>query len=89
MVLGSFLSNTLPIQTYGVSGYPLKRVNLPFLENVAKLDLKHTRLIAGGGIYTLQDVMDYHNAGATDYSLSTIFFTPWKVSKVIKRIRRL
>ena len=83
------LSNTLPIQTYGVSGYPLKKVNLSFVERVAKLDLKHTRLIAGGGIYTIQDVMDYHNAGATDYSLSTIFFTPWKVSKVIRRIRKL
>jgi dihydroorotate dehydrogenase len=83
------LSNTQPIRTYGVSGYPLKRVNLPFLENVAKLNLKYTRLIAGGGIYTPQDVIDYHNAGATDYSLSTIFFTPWKVPKVIKRIKKL
>tara|TARA_Y100000588_G_C13999670_1_gene815077 strand:- start:137 stop:913 length:777 start_codon:yes stop_codon:yes gene_type:complete len=90
------LSNTLLTDRYtdngiikcGVSGYPLKKKNLPLVEKVANINLKDTHIIAGGGIYKPQDVIEYHNAGATDYSLSTIFLTPWKVCSVIKEIKR-
>ena len=89
------LSNTLPVQQYrdsgiiryGVSGYPLKEKNLPLIERIRRLDMKGVSVIAGGGIYTPKDVQDYHDVGATDYSLSTIFFTPWRVPKVIKAIQ--
>ena len=57
---------------YGVSGKRLKEQNLPFVESVASFfKLKNTpvSIIAGGGIYKAEDVEDYYNAGATDYSL--------------------
>jgi dihydroorotate dehydrogenase len=91
------LSNTLPVHeytdngilNYGVSGYPLKKKNLLFIERIKRLDMGGVSLIAGGGIYTPQDVQDYHNVGATDFSLSTIFFTPWKVSNVLDKINSI
>ncbi len=90
-------SNTLPVHSYtdngilkyGISGHPLKDKNLTLLERVSDLDLSGASIIAGGGIYTPQDVIDYYNVGATDYSLSTIFFTPWKVPAVIKQITKI
>ena len=91
------LSNTLPVHeyrdsgilSYGVSGRPLKEKNIPFIERISKMGMSNISIIAGGGIYTPQDVLDYHNAGATDYSLSTIFFTPWRVPRVLDAIRSL
>ena len=91
------LSNTLPMRDhngngYGVSGERLKEHNLPFVESTASFfKLKNTpvSIIAGGGIYKSEDVVDYYNAGATGYSLSTIFFTPWKVSEVLDTIKHL
>ena len=91
------LSNTLPVHKYtdngilcyGLSGYPLKEKNLPLVEKVANMKLNGISIVAGGGIYTPQDVRDYHNAGATDYSLSTIFFTPWRVPSVLQEIRKV
>ena len=80
------LSNTIPTDKGGLSGYPLKKVNLSIVENVIKLELEDTEIIAGGGIYTPQDVIDYKNVGATSFSLSTIWFTPWKVKPVLKEI---
>ena len=82
------LSNTIPTDKGGLSGYPLKKVNLSIVENVIKLELEDTEIIAGGGIYTPQDVIDYKNVGATSFSLSTIWFTPWKVKPVLKEIRK-
>ena len=91
------LSNTFPVQVYtdngiicyGLSGRPLREKNLPFVEKIADMKLNGISIIAGGGIYTPQDVRDYHKAGATDYSLSTIFFTPWRVSSVLQEIRKI
>ena len=40
-------------------------------------------IIAGGGIYTKQDVIDYRNAGADDFSISTAWITkPWNVKEI-------
>jgi len=91
------LSNTLPMTDhngdgYGISGERLKEQNLPFVESVASFfKLKNTpvSIIAGGGIYKAEDVEDYYNAGATDYSLSTVFFTPWRVPEVLDTIKHL
>lgn len=78
------LSNTIPTEKGGISGKQLKEVNLPLVEKVANMRLQGTAIIAGGGIYTPQDVQDYRNVGVTSYSLSTIWFTPWKVPEVYK-----
>jgi len=78
------LSNTIPTEKGGISGKQLKDINLPLIEKVANLDLKGTAIIAGGGIYSPQDVRDYRNVGVTSYSLATIWFTPWKVPAVYR-----
>lgn len=82
------LSNTIPTDRGGISGRQLKEVNLPLVEKIANMDLKGSAIIAGGGIYTPQDVRDYKNAGVTSYSLSTIWFTPWKVPAVYQETLR-
>lgn len=72
-------SNTIPSELGGLSGYPLKLVNLPIVERMAK----EWTLVAGGGIYSFQDLLDYAHAGATYFSISTLCFYPWRVRKLI------
>lgn len=81
-------SNTIPTERGGESGKRLKEYNLPVIEMIKSLD-NNVKIIGGGGIYSPQDVDDYYNAGADKISLSTIWFTPWKVSAVRKRIEKL
>ena len=80
------LSNTIPTNRGGISGYPLKRINLTLVEKTAAMNLEKLHIIAGGGIYRPQDVIDYRNAGTNSYSLSTIWFTPWRVPSVYDEI---
>ena len=91
------LSNTLPMvdhngNGYGISGKRLKVQNLLLIESVASYFTTQNTpvsIIAGGGIYREKDVHDYYNVGATDYSLSTVFFTPWRVPEVLDTIKNL
>lgn len=75
------LCNTMPTECGGISGSQLKNVCLPLVESVASsYDMD---IIAGGGIYSAQDVVDYANAGAKHFSISTLFITaPWKISSI-------
>jgi dihydroorotate dehydrogenase len=79
------LSNTLPSKRGGISGKQLKKKNLELVRFVSRN--YNFEVIAGGGIYTPEDVRDYANVGAKHYSLSTIWFTPWRVKKVIEEIK--
>ena len=38
--------------------------------------------LAGGGIYSKEDVDRYRDNGADHFSLGTICFTPWKIKSV-------
>ncbi len=80
------LSNTLPCDRGGISGLQQKIINLPLIEKT-KLLLPDAFIIAGGGIYTLQDAIDYSNVGADGYSLSTVWFNPFKATKLVKQIK--
>ena len=80
--------NTIPTDLGGRSGNLLKQYSLHLIDKI-KEKYPDVTIIGGGGIYTPQDVIDYHNAGAEHFSLATIFFTPWKVPKVIKEIKFL
>lgn len=80
-------SNTFPTSRGGVSGPYLKQVNLPLVEIAAKR-YPNTTIIAGGGIYSFQDLVDYRNAGATHFSLSTIFFNPIRVMKFFSAYKK-
>lgn len=77
--------NTLPTYRGGESGSILKPLSLEMIRQIRK-EVDDVTIIGGGGIYTPEDVIDYHNAGADKFSLSTIFFTPWKISAVKQQI---
>ena len=83
------MSNTIPSPEGGISGEQLKKINLPLIENAAKTLNGDVRLIAGGGIYTKQDVIDYRNAGAHDFAISTVWFSyPWNIPDIYKEAYR-
>jgi dihydroorotate dehydrogenase len=71
------LSNTVPTPRGGESGAALKKINLPLVERMRKR-FPDVRIIAGGGIYGLDDVEAYRRAGADHFSLSTLWFRPWR-----------
>ena len=80
-------SNTIPISKGGVSGRQLKEVNIPAVERIAKVF--KGKIIAGGGIYNSSDVIDYRNAGATDYSISTVYISrPWNIKSIYEEANR-
>lgn len=75
-------SNTLPTSRGGESGRRLKYYNLPVVERIASA-YPWIPVIAGGGIYEPQDIIDYEKAGAKHFSLSTAWFKPWRASGII------
>ena len=79
------LANAIPVERGGESGKRLKPISLHMVEQTRELFPDMT-IIGGGGIYTPEDLKDYENAGADHFSLSTIWFTPWKVKKLIDSV---
>lgn len=81
-------SNTLPSPIGGISGDPLRAVNLPLVEAMAKkFQSTEVRLIAGGGIYLPEHAQAYLNAGASQLSLATVFFNPLRARRLLKWLR--
>lgn len=80
--------NTYPTDRGGLSGKKVKEHSLTHI-NIIKIAYPEISIIGGGGIYTPQDVIDYHNVGADYFSLATIWFTPWRVPAVIRKIESL
>jgi len=75
------MSNTIATPKGGISGRQLKDINLANVEKLAKVFTG--RIVAGGGIYDRQDVIDYRNVGATDFSISTAYITkPWHIKEI-------
>lgn len=77
------LSNTIPSPIGGISGAPLREVNLPLVEAVARGRPSLT-VIAGGGIYEPKHVSQYRNAGAERFAIGTAFFKPWRGHGVLR-----
>ena len=75
--------NTLPVKAGGLSGKSL----IPYVENLIKIIRKNwgdsVEIIAGGGVNNSQDVINYINLGADHISLGTVYFSPWKIKKII------
>ena len=75
--------NTLPINTGGLSGKSL----IPYVENLIKVIRENwgdsVEIIAGGGVNSSKDVINYINLGANYISLGTVCFSPWKIQKII------
>ena len=76
------IANAIPVERGGESGQRLKPISLKMIEKTKRLFPDMT-IIGGGGIYSPKDLKDYENAGADHFSLSTVWFTPWKVKKLL------
>ena len=74
-------SNTIPTAKGGISGKQLFDINLPIVERLAKR--YPGKIIAGGGIYNVNDLIRYYEVGATHFSLSTICITHPQEMKLI------
>ena len=75
-------SNTLPVPQGGLSGKKIMPHTLRILKYIKKVH-PHVEVIAGGGIYTKEDIRGYHDYGADHFSLGTVCFTPWKIKGII------
>lgn len=80
------VANTLPDLIGSISGRPLKPINLTAVEMIAARST--LPITGGGGIYEYQDLLDYHNAGATSFSLGTVWFRPWKAWEIVSEYAR-
>jgi len=72
----------------GVSGEPIR----PFVREAIQNLRQSTRLpiIAGGGIYTLNDVQELWQLGARAFSIGTLFLrAPWKPNQLVRAWRAL
>ena len=79
------MSNTIGTPKGGISGRQLKDVNLPKIEQTVGLGVN---IIAGGGIYRPSDVIDYRNAGANSFSISSVLISrPWELPAIYSEIR--
>lgn len=69
-------SNTIPTPRGGESGQRLKKHNEAVIP-VLRATHPSASIIAGGGIYSWQDVERYAALGADHFSLGTVWFRPW------------
>lgn len=74
--------NTIPTERGGESGDRLREQSLEMIDWMRKNMPSNITIIGGGGIYHPDHVTQYFNAGATAISLSTVWFTPWKISDI-------
>lgn len=84
-----FPNEKSPIEKYshkrkgGVSGDYIKSTAIKSVKNIK--DWTDRPIIGGGGIFTLQDVYDFENAGAKAFSIGTCFtLSPWKPNMIVK-----
>lgn len=80
------LSNTLPSPRGGVSGAQLREINLPRVQTAA--ERSRLPVIAGGGIYSIEDAVSYWTAGAASFSLGTVWFNPVRARLLTRDITR-
>ena len=76
------ISNTKKTEYGAMSGRKLKKNNLKLIEKIKELN-SETKIIGGGGIYDINDLKEYQNAGADHFSLSTILLNPFRTYKII------
>jgi len=73
-------SNTYPTPTGGLSGKFLIPYSTKLISNI-KSKYSDTTVIGGGGITSKEEIEIYKKAGADHFSVSTLFFNPYKFYK--------
>ena len=81
-------SNTIPTDKGGISGKPLRNLNVYAIQRLSQLHFPS--LIAGGGIYSRENISEYRAAGATAFSISTAYITcPWNIPSIYREANSL
>ena len=88
-----FPGRTSPIQKYshglkgGVSGPMIKPHALTAVTAIHQISDKP--VIGGGGIFSLQDVCQFRDAGAAAFSFGSVFLhRPWRPNRIVRQYRR-
>lgn len=79
------LCNTVATERGGESGARLFDLNLPIVQRIAAR-YPNVSIIAGGGVYGVAQAQAYFAAGAQHISLSTVWFTPWRVPAILRYV---
>lgn len=82
------ISNSRPHPKGAASGTSLIKENIKNIEFVRN-NFQNINIIAGGGIYNHNQYLNYLNAGASHFSLSTILINPIETYKIIKKIKKI
>ena len=78
-------SNTYPTEEGGISG----RVLVPYTSGSIKYirgKYPDAEVVAGGGIYEYSTLEHYKSLGAQHFSISTVFFNPFRTYSLLKKI---
>ena len=67
---------TFPTEKGGLSGPYLKKYNTKLINYISR-NHSDAEIIAGGGIFSKEDVDYYKNLGAKHMSVSTLLFNPF------------
>ena len=82
------ISNTKKLNNCALSGKELVNNNLSLIYNIKKR-YPNRKVIAGGGIYDIDTLLNYKDVGADFFSLSTILINPYKTHKIISDFKKL
>ena len=82
-------SNTLPLGSGrgGLSGVTLRPYTLDLIRLVRENWGDSVEIIAGGGVNDFGAVYEYLNEGANHVSLGSVCFNPFKLRKLLRKIR--
>ena len=83
------ISNTKSTKKGALSGRSLIDQNLLDIIYIRENYGNSKKIIAGGGIYSFDDLMLYKKAGADYFSLSTSLINPFKTLSIIRKSRDL
>ena len=73
-------SNTIPVLEGGLSGPSVKSFSNQKISYISTT-YPDCKIIAGGGIQSINDIKDYSSRGAHYFSISTLLFNPFKTIK--------
>ena len=79
------LFNTISMERGGESGDRLKEFGLQTIKKV-RVQYPDIKIIAGGGIYSVEDIESYKNVGANYFSLASVFLNPIQVRQLLKNL---
>ena len=78
------ISNTKKTDRGALSGISLQEKNIQSIKYIKSI-FPNKKIIAGGGIYSIEDILKYKEAGAQSFSLGTALINPFNTIKIINQ----